>query len=40
LNEKLQPVQVLGCVLILAALLLAQSVNFRKKPEISLIAEE
>jgi len=40
LNEKLQPVQVLGCVLILAALLLAQSVNFRKKSAIDLIAEE
>lgn len=40
LNEKLQLVQVLGCVLILAALLLAQSVNFRKKPATNLIAEE
>lgn len=40
LNEKLQPVQVLGCGLILGALLLAQSVNFRKKPEAHLLTEE
>lgn len=40
LSEKLQPIQVLGCGLILAALLLAQSVNFRKKAVVSLIPEE
>ncbi len=39
LNESLRPVQVIGCILILGALLLAQSVNFRKKPEVDLITE-